>query len=97
MQGKVEGLIQIIQKGKFIDHILLIFLIRALKIKNHILIMTDAFTKFVRMYPTRTTKTAEAIAHLKTYFNSYSKPQTLISDRASCFTSSEFAEFVSEY
>ena len=65
--------------------------------KKHILVVIDGFTKFIKLYPTKSTTSAEAITHLKQYFKSYSKPKTIISDRGSCFTSQEFENFMAEY
>ncbi|XP_015433584.1 PREDICTED: uncharacterized protein K02A2.6-like [Dufourea novaeangliae] len=65
--------------------------------KKYILVIIDAFTKFVKLYATKTTNSREAVECLKQYFDYYSKPKILISDRGSAFTSSEFLSFVNEY
>ncbi|XP_076301534.1 uncharacterized protein LOC143219409 [Lasioglossum baleicum] len=57
----------------------------------------DAFTKYIKMYPTKTTNTADLIKCLKSYFEHYSRPLRIVSDRGSCFTSREFDEFTQEY
>jgi len=62
----------------------------------YILAIVDAFTKFLRLYPCKSTKASEVVRHLKEYFRYYSKPQRLISDRGSAFTSNEFKDFVKE-
>lgn len=49
-------------------------------------------TKFVRLYPTRTTGTGEAISSQRHYFRS----EFLISDRGSSFTSCDFRAFVGD-
>lgn len=56
----------------------------------------DAFTKFVKFYPTVSTNADEVIRHLKTYFSTYSKPRQIVSDRGSAFTSNKFKEFMAE-
>lgn len=56
--------------------------------------IVDAFSKFVRLYATKTTNSKEGIAYLIQYFQNYSKPKILISDRGSSFTSNEFEEFL---
>lgn len=61
---------------------------------KHILVVIDACTIFVRLYPTRTTNTKEVIRALKDYFRSYSRPKQIISDRGTCFTSTGFREFL---
>lgn len=99
--GKVEGLVHSIPKGDkpfytlHIDHIGI--LDARVTSKKHILVVVDAFTKFTKLYPTKSTTSAEAIAYLKQYFISYSKPKVLISDRGTCFTSKEFTDFLSDF
>jgi len=64
------------------------------KTKKHLFVVVDACTKFVRLYPTKTTNTKEVILALKDYFKAYSRPKTIISDRGSCFTSTDFSAFM---
>lgn len=56
----------------------------------------DAFSKFVRLFPCKTTNANEVITHLRTYFQSYSCPKMITSDRGACFTSQVFADFMNE-
>lgn len=63
---------------------------------KHILVVIDAFTKFVKLYPANTTSTKEVCSALTKYFDSYSRPHRIISDRGTCFTSLEFAQFLLE-
>lgn len=97
--GKNEGFLHNIPKESIpfdvihIDHYGPIDNSRANK---HILVIIDAFTKFVRLYPAKTTKSREAVVALKDYFRAYSRPKCLISDRGTCFTSKEFEEFLEE-
>jgi len=60
---------------------------------THILVVVDAFNKFVRLYPAETTKSAKFIPALKDYFRAYNKPKCIISNRGTCFTSQEFKDF----
>lgn len=46
---------------------------------KYIFLIIDAFTKFIKLYPCRTTNTKEVIKHLTSHFSSYSKPYRLIS------------------
>ena len=48
------------------------------------------------MYACKSTTTDEAIKHLKDYFRAYGRPNRLISDRGTCFTSAQFSEFAEE-
>lgn len=63
---------------------------------RYIFSLVDGFTKFIKLYPCKTTKTEEVIRHLKDYFRAYSKPRRLISDRGTCFTSQAFEKFIKE-
>jgi len=61
---------------------------------RHVLVVINAFTKFIRVYPCKSTATDESIRYLRDYFRAYSKPKRLISDRGTCFTSDTFKEFL---
>ena len=65
--------------------------------KKYILVVIDGFSKFTKMYATNTTTAREVIDKLKVYFQYYSKPKTVVSDRGSCFTSKEFSDFLQEF
>lgn len=97
--GKKEGFLHSIPKGNkpfqiiHIDHYGPVDKCRANK---YIFAVVDGFTKFVRLYTTKTTNTKEVIKVLKDYFRSYSKPEYVISDRGSCFTSADFDQFTEE-
>ena len=62
---------------------------------KHILLVIDAFTKFVKLYPVKTTSTKEVCSALDKYSYYYSRPRRLISDRGTAFTSKEFSEYLS--
>lgn len=64
---------------------------------EHILALVDAFSKFIKLFPTKTTKTVEVIKCLRSYFNAYSTPLVLVSDRGSAFTSQVFDDFISDH
>lgn len=64
---------------------------------KHILVVIDAFTKFVcLLYPVNSTSTKEVCFAMQKYFDYYSRPRRIISDRGTCFTSTEFASFLSD-
>jgi len=50
----------------------------------------------VKLFPVNSTSTREVTASLSKYFKFYSRPRRIISNRGSCFTSSEFNEFLAE-
>lgn len=56
----------------------------------------DGFTKFVKLYATNSNGAREACGALQRYFEYYSRPNRIISDRGTCFTANEFSEFVSK-
>lgn len=98
--GKVEGELHCIPKGDkpfqvlHIDH--LGPLTSSYAKKKHVLVVIEAFTKFTKLYAVSSTKTSEVILSLKSYFYNYSRPNKIISDRGSCFTSEDFAEFLKQ-
>lgn len=66
------------------------------KKNKYLFVIIDAFTKFVRLYPCKTTNAVEVIKYMHEYFRCYSKPRRVVSDRGSAFTSNAFKEFLTE-
>ncbi|GFW61707.1 uncharacterized protein TNCV_3706421 [Trichonephila clavipes] len=66
--------------------------------KNYkfILAVIDSFTKFVWLYPTKTTSTSEVIKKLDIQKTTFGNPRFLITDRRTTFTSDEFHTYCSE-
>lgn len=64
--------------------------------QKHLLVVTDAFTKFTRTFPATSTSTAEVIRTLAKYFEWYSRPSRIVHDGGSCFTSVEFKAFLAD-
>lgn len=64
--------------------------------KKHILVVVDAFTKYVKLYACITTNTKEVVASLDNYIEYYGRPRRLIGDRGTAFTSSEFESYLEE-
>lgn len=62
--------------------------------RKHILVVIDAFIKYVKLYPTNSTSTREVTAALNKYFSYYSRPRRVITDRGTCFTSEEFSQYL---
>ncbi|KAL4152687.1 hypothetical protein QTP88_000520 [Uroleucon formosanum] len=98
--GRKEGFLFSIPKGDkpfitlHIDHL---GPLEKTNYKNKfIFVIIDAFSKFVRLYPCRTTKSDEVIKHLRNYFQTYSKPCQIISDRGTSFTGTNFKEFLKD-
>lgn len=63
---------------------------------KYILVVVEAFSRFVWLFPTKTTNTAEVIKHLNTIFSFFGYPKRIISDRETAFTSNDFAQFMKE-
>lgn len=96
-QGKQEGLLHSIDKGDtpldtyHIDHVGP--MVNTKKRYNHIFVVIDAFSKFVWLYPTRSTDANEVIARLSSQANIFGNPRRIISDRGTAFTSNMFREY----
>jgi len=63
---------------------------------KHILLIVDAFTRFVWLFASKTTNAKEAKINLASLFSTFGNPDLLISDRGTAFASTEFAEFLRE-
>lgn len=79
--GKPEGYLHPIPKGNLpfeivhIDHFGPVD--NQVSLKKYILLIEDAFSKFVRLFATKTTKAKETICCLQQFFQSYNKPKWL--------------------
>ncbi|KAK9728531.1 Integrase zinc binding domain [Popillia japonica] len=99
--GVKEGFLHNIDKGNIpfdtihIDH--LGPLEKSKQYHRHVLVIIDAFTKFVKLFPCKSTTSQETIKYLRQHFAMYSRPRRIISDRGTCFTSTEFRRFVEEF
>jgi len=60
---------------------------------NHILAVIDGFTKFVWLYPTKSTTSKEIISKLQLQSQISGNPARIITDRGTGFSSSEFQEY----
>lgn len=59
----------------------------------YILVIIDALTKFVRLYPVTSTGARENLLQLKKFVNNYGVPRKIVTDRGVCFTGKEFEEY----
>ena len=98
--GKSEGLTNIIRAERkpfsriFIDH--LGPLIKSNR-KEHIIAAVDGLTKFVVLEAVTSTKTAEVIKFLERIFAGYGKPDRIVSDQGTAFTSGAFRKFLEQH
>lgn len=60
----------------------------------YLMVMVDAFSKFVNITAVRNTKSSTAIRVLKKHISFFGTPSRLITDRGSCFTSQLFKKFI---
>lgn len=63
------------------------------KKNSYILVIIDAFTKFINLTPVKSTKSSETIKVLKSHISYFGTPTRLVTDRGSCFTSNKFKKF----
>lgn len=61
---------------------------------KHVLIIIDAYTKFVWLFPTKSTGTAEVIDALNILFDLFGLPRQITSDRGTAFSSLIFLQYL---
>ncbi|GBM82489.1 Pro-Pol polyprotein [Araneus ventricosus] len=96
-RGKKEGLLHPLQKEDTPLHTYHIDHLGPLESTNknykYVLAIIHAFTKFVWIYPTKSTTSAEVIAKLEIQKAVFGSPFQIISDRGTAFTSGDFADY----
>ncbi|CAK1590836.1 unnamed protein product [Parnassius mnemosyne] len=99
-EGKQEGYLNPIGKEGTPLHTLHLDHIGPLtetrKMYNHILTVVDGFTKFVWLYPTKSTTSAEVISKLQLHQDTFANPVRIITDRGTAFTSGAFKKYCEE-
>lgn len=96
-KGKKDGWLQSIEKADIpmdtyhVDHIGP--LESTAKSYKHIFAVIDAFTKFIWLYPVKSTEIAEAIQKLNLQRDIFGNPRRIIADKASVFRSTQFADY----
>lgn len=96
-QGRKEGFLHNLKKTDLplhtfhVDH--LGSLESTSKQYNHIFAVVDRFSKFVWLYPTKSTCTRKVIDRLNKQKAIFLNPARIISDRGTAFTSQEFREY----
>lgn len=58
--------------------------------------MVDAFTKFVWLFPTKTTSTRETLNKLEIHQQTFGNPERIITDRGTAFTSNDFTKYCND-
>lgn len=98
--GKGEGYLHPIDKQNVpfdtihIDHVGPF--VKSVKMNSYILMIVDAFSKFVLAKPTRTLSSAEVIDILRWVFGEFGYPRRIISDQGLAFASKAFGDFLVE-
>lgn len=70
--------------------------VRSSKGNTHLLVIIDAYTKFIMLKPVKSTKASITVNKVKEYFCTFGLPKRVVSDRGSCFTSRKFTVFLKE-
>lgn len=98
--GKKEGFLNCIDKGDTPLHTLHFDHVGPMdataKQYKYILSMVDSFSKFVWLFPTKTTSCEETLRKIKTWSEIFGNPVRIVSDRGSAFTANVFAEYAKE-
>lgn len=96
--GRTEGELHPIEKVEkpfdtvHVDH--LGPFMRSIRGNAYILVLIDAFTKFVVLHPVKTVSAMETIRELKRTFGIFGCPRRIISDRGKAFDCKLFKEYV---
>lgn len=67
--------------------------VRTSRGNEHLFVIVDAFTRFVNLYPIKSTKANAVIRCMEDFTLKFGNPQHLVSDRGTCFTSTCFKKF----
>lgn len=70
--------------------------VRSSKGNMYILVLIDAFTRYIYLKAVRNTKSSTSIRVLREYIGIFGVPRRIISDRGTSFTSESFKNFVSD-
>ena len=94
--GKKEGFLNSIEKRSIpmdtihIDHVGPFS--KSTRGNSYLLVIVDAFSKFVVAKPSRSLRSGEVIDHLKEVFGTFGVPRRIVSDRGLAFTSKQFKQ-----
>lgn len=68
--------------------------VQSRKKNSYLLVIIDAFTKFIVLVPVKNTKSIISIKAIKNYFHLFGVPKRLVSDRGTSFTSKKFKDYL---
>ena len=64
-------------------------------VDNHmLLVVVDAFSKWIEVFPVKSASSATTIGKLRALFATHGIPESIVSDNSSPFTSSEMEKFL---
>ena len=66
------------------------------KAYNHILVIVDSFSKFLWLYPTKSTDTKTVIDSMEKQSAIFGNPVRVVTDRGTAFTSQVFEDYCKE-
>lgn len=96
----MEGFLYPLPKGDVLLHTYHIDHLGSLesthKSYKHILVVVDAFTKFVWLYPTKSTTAKDGLEKLKNQKKIFDNPSCTTSDRGTAFTAGKFQNYCEE-
>lgn len=96
--GLKEGYLHPIEKGDKPLHTLHIDHVGPMdatsKQYRYILTMVDGFSKFVWLYPTKTTSAEETLRKIEEWSSVFGNPERVVTDRGAAFTANSFAEYM---
>ena len=64
---------------------------------NHCLVLVDAFSRFIGVYPVKDTSAQATITALEKWITSYGIPQKIIHDNSTAFINSDFINWTKEF
>ena len=64
---------------------------------NHCLVVVDAFSRFIGVYPVKDTSAQATITALEKWITSYGIPQKIIHDNGTAFINSDFINWIKEF
>ena len=65
--------------------------------KHHCLVVIDAFSRFIQVYPVKSTDATHTIEAMSTFINSFGIPQKPVYDRVISFMSTDLSTFLLEF
>lgn len=65
--------------------------------KMFILVVVDAFSRFIKLFPTRTTSSEETVKKTQQFISLFGAPKVIVTDRGTAFMGNAFQELCTKY